>query len=135
MLLVFLGGLSFVVSYGQNPVSLSMSVKPGKAKAGDKLTAQISASIGGGWHMYSITQGGGGPIPTTIKVTDGVIKGAGGARGSAPKKEMDPNFGIMTEFYAGSASFSVFLLKVLLVAAGFISLFFVLVLLETSSGN
>lgn len=107
MLLVFLGGLSFVVSYGQNPVSLSMSVKPGKAKAGDKLTAQISASIGGGWHMYSITQGGGGPIPTTIKVTDGVIKGAGGARGSAPKKEMDPNFGIMTEFYAGSASFSV----------------------------
>lgn len=103
---LMIGGL-FITSYGQNPVSLSMSVKPGKAKAGEKITANISASIGGGWHMYSITQGGGGPIPTTIKVTDGVIKSAGGARGSAPKREMDPNFGIMTEFYAGSASFTV----------------------------
>lgn len=103
---LMIGGL-FITSYGQNPVSLSMSVKPGKAKAGEKITANISASIGGGWHMYSITQGSGGPIPTTIKVTDGVIKSAGGARGSAPKREMDPNFGIMTEFYAGSTSFTV----------------------------
>lgn len=84
-----------------------MSVKPAKAKAGDKLTAQISASISGNWHMYSITQGGGGPIPTRITVAEGVFKSAGTPTGSRPKREMDPNFGIMTEFYAGSASFTV----------------------------
>lgn len=92
----------------QNPVSLSIIVKPAKVKPGEKLTAQISASIGGGWHMYSVTQGAGGPIPTRITVADGsVFKAAGGASGSSPKREMDPNFGIMTEFYTGSASFSI----------------------------
>ena len=94
----------------QNPVSLSMKVSSPKVNTGEKFTAQISASIGGGWHMYSITQGSGGPIPTRITVTDGVIKSAGTVKGSAPKREMDPNFGIMTEFYANSASFSVPLL-------------------------
>ncbi|MGI8469943.1 MAG: cytochrome c biogenesis protein CcdA [Pyrinomonadaceae bacterium] len=83
-----------------------MSVKPSKAKAGDKLTAQITASIGGGWHMYSVTQGAGGPVPTSIKIADGVIKSTGGVRGSSVKREMDPNFQIVTETYSGSASFT-----------------------------
>ena len=95
------------VSKAQNPVSLSMSVKPAKVKAGDKLTAQITASIGGGWHMYSVTQGAGGPVPTRITIADGVIKAAGGVRGSGVKREMDPNFQIVTETYSGSASFTV----------------------------
>lgn len=107
-LIVILGLLSIgQAAQAQNPVSLSMSVKPAKVSAGGKVTANISASIGGGWHMYSITQGAGGPIPTRISVAEGVFKAAGGASGSAPKREMDPNFGIMTEFYAGSASFSI----------------------------
>ena len=96
-----------IAAAAQNPVSLSMSVKPAKSKPGEKLTAQISAKIDGGWHMYSITQGAGGPIPTRISVAEGVFKLSGAASGSAPKREMDPNFGIMTEFYAGSASFAV----------------------------
>lgn len=108
-LLFFAIGLygSGSVVYAQNPVSLSMKVSPAKAKAGDKLTAQISASIGGGWHMYSVTQGAGGPIPTTVKISDGVIKSAGGVRGSGVKREMDANFGIVTETYSGSASLTV----------------------------
>ena len=96
-----------VFSQAQNPVSLTMSVKPAKVKPGDKLTGQITASIGGGWHMYSVTQGAGGPIPTRITIADGAIKAAGGVRGSAVKSEMDANFGIVTETYSGSASFSV----------------------------
>ncbi|MCC7307255.1 MAG: thioredoxin family protein [Acidobacteria bacterium] len=107
--LAFAGILCFVgAADAQNPVSLSMSAKPAKAKVGDKITAQISASISGDWHMYSITQGAGGPIPTRITVAGGgAFKAAGGATGSAPRREMDPNFGIMTEFYAGSARFTV----------------------------
>ena len=96
-----------VLGAAQAPVSLSMSVKPAKAKAGEKLTAQITAAIGGGWHLYSITQGTGGPVPTRITVDEGVFKAAGAVRGSAPQKQMDPNFGIATETYTGSASFSV----------------------------
>ncbi len=84
-----------------------MSVKPSKVPAGGKLSAQISASISGDWKMYSITQGGGGPIPTTIRVAEGVFKSAGSPRGTSPKRAMDPNFGIMTEYYAGNASFTV----------------------------
>lgn len=95
------------VGSAQTPVSLSMRVNPSKAKPGDRLTAQVLASIGGGWHMYSITQGGGGPIPTRITVAEGVFKAAGSPSGTAPRREMDPNFGIMTEFYAGSATFRV----------------------------
>ena len=93
--------------YAQNPVSLSVTVKPVKAKAGEKLTARVSASISTGWHMYSVTQGAGGPTPTRITVADGPIKIAGTVRGSAPHREMDANFGIMTETYSGAASFSV----------------------------
>jgi len=101
-----LAGLS-VYSLAQNPVTLAASVKPAKVKPGDKLTAQVSASIAGGWHIYSVTQGSGGPVPTRITIAEGVFKSAGNVSGSAPKREMDPNFGIMTEFYIGSASFSV----------------------------
>jgi 3-deoxy-7-phosphoheptulonate synthase len=79
-------GFAFAVA-AQNPVSLSMSVKPVKARVGDKLTAQISASIGGGWHMHSLAQGGGGPQPTRVTLADsGSFKAAGPARGSAAKR-------------------------------------------------
>ncbi len=95
-----------VFSQAQTPVSFSLNVKPA-AKAGDKLNAQIQASIGAGWHLYSLSQGAGGPVPTTIKIADGVFKSAGSPSGSAPKREMDENFGIPTETYTGSASFNV----------------------------
>ena len=107
---VLLGFLLFAlaaVSQAQNAASFSLSVKPAKAKPGDKLTAQINAVIGGGWHVYSITQGAGGPVPTRITVGEGVFKAAGAPSGSAPKREMDANFGIETETYTGGASFSV----------------------------
>jgi thiol:disulfide interchange protein len=91
----------------QNPVSLSMAVKSSKVVPGGRFTAHISASISGNWHMYSVTQGAGGPIPTRITVVEGgSFKAAGAPSGSAPKREMDANFGIMTEFYVGNVSFS-----------------------------
>lgn len=92
---------------GQNPVSVSMSVNPAKAAVGGKLTARVAAAIDGGWKMYSITQGGGGPIPTRITVPDGTFKLAGNVTGTRPTSRMDPNFGIVTETYSGSAIFSI----------------------------
>ncbi|MBX7172569.1 MAG: thioredoxin family protein [Pyrinomonadaceae bacterium] len=90
----------------QNPVSLSMSVSPSSIPAGGKGTAKVTASIGGGWHMYSITQGAGGPIRTTISIDGGPFK-MGGVSGTRPRVQMDPNFGINTETYEGSAAFNI----------------------------
>lgn len=37
--------------------------------AGGKSTLQVTADIEPTWHIYSLTQGPGGPVPTSIKVT------------------------------------------------------------------
>lgn len=90
----------------QNPVSASMTVAPASVPSGGSGTARITATIEGGWYMYSISQGPGGPIPTRITVSDGPFK-MGGVSGPKPKVKMDPNFGINTESYTGSAVFNV----------------------------
>lgn len=90
---------------GQNPVSVSMSVSPSSIAAGGSGTARISANIEGGWYMYSISQGPGGPIQTRIAIADGPFK-MSGVSGPKPKVKLDPNFGINTESYAGNAVFN-----------------------------
>jgi thiol:disulfide interchange protein len=102
--LTLFSGLAALAS-GQNPVSLSMSVSPATVPAGGGGTARITASIEGGWYLYSISQGPGGPIPTRITLGDGPFK-LGGISGPRPKVKMDPNFGINTESYAGTAVFN-----------------------------
>jgi thiol:disulfide interchange protein len=83
-----------------------MSVSPGTVSAGGRGTAKITASIGGGWKMYSITQGAGGPIPTRITAAEGPFT-LGRISGTRPTIKLDPNFGINTETYSGSAWFNV----------------------------
>jgi thiol:disulfide interchange protein DsbD len=56
--------------------------------------------------MYSITQGAGGPVPTRITLAEGPFA-LGRISGSKPTVKLDPNFGINTETYTGSASFNV----------------------------
>lgn len=98
---VFAGTVS-----AQNPVAVSMSVSPASVPAGGSGTARITAGIEGGWYMYSISQGPGGPIPTRISLGEGPFK-MGRVSGPRPKVKLDPNFGINTESYAGSAVFNV----------------------------
>lgn len=90
----------------QNPVSGSVSVSPSTVPAGGKGTARVSISIEGGWKMYSITQGAGGPIPTRITLGEGPFTIAG-VSGPRPKVALDPNFGMNTETHTGSAAYSV----------------------------
>src|ERR1700730_9253137 len=93
----------------QNPVTWSLKANaPGSLKAGDRFTAKVTAQIQGGWHLYSITQGAGGPVPTRITMPDGQpFKLAGGVSGPRPLVAMDPNFEINTETHEGSATFSI----------------------------
>ena len=83
--------LTAFVANAQNPVSLSINVAPSSVPAGGKGTAKVTANIGGGWYMYSITQGGGGPTPTRVWLDGGPFK-AGGVSGPKPKVKFDENF-------------------------------------------
>ncbi len=94
------------IAAAQNPVSVSMTVAPPSIPSGGSGTARISASIEGGWYMYSITQPPGGPIQTRIALGEGPFK-MGSVSGPKPKVKMDPNFKMNTESYTGSAVFNV----------------------------
>ena len=97
------------IAQAQNPVTWSLkSNASGSLKPGDKFTAKVTAQIQTGWHLYSLTQGGGGPVPTRITVPDGQpFKLAGVPIGPRPRVAMDPNFEINTETYEGAVTFTV----------------------------
>src|SRR5687767_6700328 len=61
-------------------------------KAGDKFNAQVIARIDEGWHLYSLDQAPGGPIPTRISVPeDQRFKLAGDIDSPLPKVLFDSN--------------------------------------------
>lgn len=87
------------------------SIKPpevkGAIRPGDKFSVKLTAEIDAGWHLYSISQPSGGPIPTRITLPpDQPFKIAGKIISPDPLVAHDPNFDIDTEYYAGSAVFT-----------------------------
>ncbi|HEY7543767.1 MAG TPA: cytochrome c biogenesis protein CcdA [Blastocatellia bacterium] len=93
----------------QNPIR--WSIKPpavkGPLKPGDKFSVKLTAEIDAGWHLYSLSQPAGGPIPTRITLAAGQpFKLAGKVASPAPLVAHDPNFDIDTEFYEGTATFT-----------------------------
>jgi thiol:disulfide interchange protein DsbD len=78
------------------------------AAQGTTISVKLSAKVRDGWHLYSISQGPGGPIPTKIDVEKGQSFTLGGTvRGPVPVKRMDQNFGIEVEMYDGPVAFTV----------------------------
>ena len=76
--------------------------------AGGKTTVKLAASIDDGWHIYSVTQGPGGPMPTKVTVPTGQSFALSGAvKGSQPDTKFDENFGIQVETYENRAEFTV----------------------------
>ena len=93
----------------QNPVHWTLgSDAKADIKPADRIEARLTARIDNGWHLYSLTQGPGGPVPTRIYVPDGTIFQLGGQpEGSAPHVAMDPSFGINTETYDADTVFRI----------------------------
>lgn len=92
---------------GQTPVHWSAS-DAGTVAPGARVTAHISAAIDAGWHVYSLTQGAGGPIAMRITLAPNQPFALEGTpTGPAPHKEFDPNFGIHVELYEETATFTV----------------------------
>src|SRR4051794_4510725 len=85
----------FSSAMSQAPASWSLSsdATDKTLKAGDTFKTELKATIEGGWHLYALEQPAGGPIATTIKVTEGIPLSIDGAMSSAkPQEKTDPLF-------------------------------------------
>jgi thiol:disulfide interchange protein DsbD len=81
---------------------------PLRVTPGRTVALQVQADIAKGWHIYSLTQKSGGPIPLSIKLVDGadvIVRGV--IKAPQPERMFDKNFGIDTELYSGTARFTI----------------------------
>ena len=68
------------------------------------VEVDVRATIENGWHIYSLGQTTGGPVPLSVKVEPSPPYSLGGdISGPQPEKAKDPNFGIETETYSREA--------------------------------
>ncbi|MGH9769089.1 MAG: protein-disulfide reductase DsbD N-terminal domain-containing protein [Blastocatellia bacterium] len=90
---------------GLNPVAWSLKI--GAATANDgALTAELTAKIEDGWHLYSLTPITNGPKPTRITLPSAqAFELAGEIEAPDPFVGTDPNFGIEVEYYEESVTF------------------------------
>ncbi|MBL0170578.1 MAG: thioredoxin family protein [Gemmatimonadaceae bacterium] len=107
-----LASLAIALSAHAQEHPITFTVRAANANAnvrpGARLSVLVSASIPSGWHLYSITQPAGGPVPTSFTVAPRTLFRIEGALGSpVPNLTPDPNFGIITEWYEDSATFRV----------------------------
>jgi hypothetical protein len=79
---------------------------PRDVVAGRTVPITLQAVIAKGWHIYSLTQKPGGPIPLRLELVgavDVVVRGVIDA--PKPERTLDKNFGIETELYSGTPRF------------------------------
>jgi hypothetical protein len=95
-------------AFAQNPVVWSVGAPSGPVARGAVVVVHLTARIEGGWHMYSLTQPPGGPVPARIAVApDQPFTLAEAIVGPTVDKRFDPNFGINVETYDAQATFVV----------------------------
>jgi len=68
----------------------------------------LRATIKPGWHVYSLTQTRGGPVPMKVQLDPSPpFTLSPAVVGPRPQRSFDSNFGIETETYSGTADFHV----------------------------
>jgi len=85
----------------QDPVQWSAKVAAKTIRAGATLDLALTAKIDEEWHIYSVTQAAGGPVPTSVTIGAPFAR-AGAIRGPDPRSAYDPNFELRTETYDGT---------------------------------
>jgi DsbC/DsbD-like thiol-disulfide interchange protein len=79
-----------------------------RVAAGKIVALQLQGEIAPGWHIYSLTQKPGGPIPLRISLSNAAdVSIRGTITAPKPVRTFDKNFGLTTELYSGRALFSV----------------------------
>ena len=76
--------------------------------SGRTVPITLQAEIAKGWHIYSLTQKSGGPIPLRLDLvgpSDVLVRGV--IQAPKPERFFDKNFGIETELYSGSPRFTI----------------------------
>lgn len=105
-----------VTSFAQNPTtwSLSSDARDKQLKAGESFTVDLKAEIEGDWHLYALEQPKGGPIATTIKISDGSpFEISGKITSPKPIQKLEEIFlgedgkPLQTKFFEKSVTFSV----------------------------
>jgi DsbC/DsbD-like thiol-disulfide interchange protein len=106
------GGLASrdAASMSLRPVRWTLvgSKSPRDVVSGRTVPITLEAEIAKGWHIYSLTQKPGGPIPLRLDVlgaTDVVVRGVIDA--PEPERILDKNFGLETELYSGRPRFTI----------------------------
>ncbi len=104
-------------AFAQNPAkwSLSSDARDRALNTGDLVATKLTAEIESGWKLYSTEQPDGGPIATTIKVSEGTQFELAGKIASTPAatNKLDPLFTgfdgkpLMTKYFTSSVSFAV----------------------------
>jgi thiol:disulfide interchange protein DsbD len=80
----------------------------GPIAPGSTVRLQLTARINEGWHLYSLTQGPGGPIPTRLTVDPGQpFTMTAPPEEPHPDDRFDPNFGLQVETYDKHVTFVV----------------------------
>jgi thiol:disulfide interchange protein len=94
--------------------SLTVSKAASRINEGDRISASLKADLEQGWHLYALEQPDGGPIATTIKVTEGTPFAVDGQIASPkPIVKNDPLFtgadgkALVTKYFIDSAVFNV----------------------------
>jgi DsbC/DsbD-like thiol-disulfide interchange protein len=86
-----------------DPVAWSLKVVAATKGA---LTAELTAKIEDGWHLYSLTPIANGPRPTRVTLpVEQAFELAGEIDAPDPFVETDPNFGVEVEYYEESVTF------------------------------
>jgi thiol:disulfide interchange protein len=88
-------------AFAQDPVHWSAKAVAKGLRPGGTFDVTITGVAEEEWHVYSVTQGPGGPVPTTVAVAKPFSRG-GAIRGTEPVTAFDSNFEIQTETYDGT---------------------------------
>lgn len=117
--------------FAQNPAkwSLSSDTKEATLKAGSTAKAALKAEIESGWKLYALEQPEGGPIATTIKVSEGnPFEISGKIESPKPKVKLDELFTgfdgkpLETKYFTEGVTFSIPLKTIAETAASALSL-------------
>jgi hypothetical protein len=100
---------------GQIPAQIAQwSVQPlpqTPLHTGDSLSVVLSAQIQEGWHVYSLLQAPGGPIPLSVKLEENPAFALHGLpKSSKPVSIYDKTFSMVTKFHEHSVAITVPLL-------------------------
>jgi len=93
----------------ESPIKWSIQSVDSKKplRPGDRFSVKVVAKIDEGWHLYSLTQTEGGPLPTRITLpSEQPFKLDGRIQSPSPYVAPDPNFGIDTEYFEGTVTFT-----------------------------